>query len=326
MRGVVLSLCVAGGLLLGCRAAPIPEAQRWPAGEGAFRTRDRVVDGTALRTIDTGSGPVVVFVHGLGSSMYAWRFVLAPVLAAGHRVVAFDNRGFGFSARGAGGYDNRAYARLLLALMDSLGVAQAVLVGHSMGGAIAAEAALAEPDRVQGLVLIGSAGYGVAEPWILRLVRLPLVGRLATAFGGRWTVRRLLRSTYADPARVTEADVDQYYAAAAQPGSARAVRRVLAEFRFDGLTGRLRQLGAPTLLVWGAHDRWTPLWAGQHMAMEIPRGALVVVPDAGHDVPEERGDDVARLVVAFLRHGTPAPLADLAVRESANSTDRWTFR
>lgn len=326
-RRNALTLALVGGVWLGCRAAPLPEARRWPAADAAFRTQERVVDGTALRIIDSGGGPAVVFVHGLGSSMYAWRFVLGPVLQAGHRVVAFDNRGFGFSGRGAGGYDNDAYARLLLAVLDSLGIAQAVLVGHSMGGAIAAEAALAAPDRVRALVLIGSAGYGVAEPWVLRLARLPLVGRLATAARGRWTVRHLLRSTFADPARVTEADVDQYYAAAAQPGSAHAVRHVLAEFRFDGLTGRLRRLGAPTLLVWGAQDRWTPLWAGQHMAMELPHGALVVVPDAGHNVPEERGDEVARLVTAFLQHGMPAPPSDVARSiDGTTSTGQLTFQ
>ncbi len=312
MRRVVWMSATTAAVALGCRAAPLTAVQRWPPPDGALRARMQPVDGSDLRVIDTGTGPTVVFLHGLGSSMYAWRAVLGPVLAAGHRVVAFDNRGFGFSSRPAGGYDNGAYVRLLFSLLDSLGVGPAVLVGHSMGGAIAAEAALAQPDRFLGLVLVGSAGYGVAEPWALRVVRLPLVGRLATLLLGRWTVRQLLRSTYANPAQVTEADIDQYYAAAMQPGSARALRRVLAEFRFDGLTGRLRRLGAPTLLVWGAQDRWTPLWAGQHMAIELPRGALVVVPDAGHNVPEERGDEVARLVIAFLRHGTAVPPGDLA--------------
>src|SRR2546425_6311183 len=122
--------------------------------------RSVVVDGTRIRYIDAGRGPSVVFLHGLGASMYAWRKTLSAVRAAGYRVVAFDNRGFGFSDKPPHGYDNAAYARLLAAFMDSLHVADAVLVGHSMGGAIAAEAAIAWPDRVRGLVLIGSSGLG----------------------------------------------------------------------------------------------------------------------------------------------------------------------
>src|SRR5204863_3743213 len=97
------------------------------------------VNGTTIRYIDAGRGSPVVFIHGLGPSIYAWRKTLGPVLAAGFRVIAFDNRGFGISDKPARGYSNAEYASLTVAFMDSLGLADAVLVGHSMGGAIAGE-------------------------------------------------------------------------------------------------------------------------------------------------------------------------------------------
>jgi len=87
----------------------------------------------------------VVFIHGLGASLYAWRKNLAPVMAAGYRVVALDLLGFGSSDKPAHGYTNAAYAQLVVALMDSLHLPDAVLVGHSMGGAIAAEVAITFP-------------------------------------------------------------------------------------------------------------------------------------------------------------------------------------
>jgi len=155
-------VAVAGMLVLGCRSSAIPDSQVFPAGT-PFRARTLVVDSTRLRIIDTGrgpAGPAVVFIHGLGASMYSWRHQLEPVLAAGYRVIAFDNRGFGFSDRPARGYSNADYARLVVALLDSLGVDDAVLVGHSMGAAIAAEVALTHPDRARGLVLIGPALVG----------------------------------------------------------------------------------------------------------------------------------------------------------------------
>src|SRR5207247_2000425 len=92
----------------------------------------------------------VVFIHGFGASMYGWRYQLPVVVAAGYRVVVIDNRGFGFSDKPAHGYTSAAYAHLIVSLLDSLGIASAVLVGHSMGGAIAAEVALAHPDRGPG--------------------------------------------------------------------------------------------------------------------------------------------------------------------------------
>lgn len=307
-RGAAVVLALG---VVGCRASPIPEDARWPG--ATWETRNRVIDGTALRVLDTGTGPAVVFVHGLGASIYAWRAILRPALQAGHRVVAFDNRGFGFSGRPDTGYSNAAYTRLLVALLDSLAITDAVLVGHSMGGAISAQVAIEHPERVRGLVLIGPAGYGVSEPWSLRVARLPLAGRLLSGLRGRWTVAQLLRSTYGDPGRVTAADVDQYYATAAVPRSTVALRGVFQEFRFDALRGRLGRIQAPTLLIWGAQDRWIPLRLGEQMALELANGALVAIPGAGHDVQEERPDELVPTLLAFLREGLPRPPGNLAI-------------
>src|SRR5438093_13685243 len=100
--------------------------------------------------------------------------------------------------------------------MDSLEIPDAVLVGHSMGGAIAAEVAIGYPQRVRGLVLVGSVGLGAREPLLFRTARWPVLGRLALAFRGRGFTGRLLRATYFDSGKVTEADVDQYYAPVAR--------------------------------------------------------------------------------------------------------------
>jgi pimeloyl-ACP methyl ester carboxylesterase len=293
-----------------CRSAAIPAAQRYPAGT-AFRAQYRTVDGTRLRLIDsTGGGgrgrggTPVVFIHGIGASLYAWRHQLNPLVAAGYRVVAFDNRGFGFSDKPAHGYRNADYAHLLVSLLDSLGIASAVLVGHSMGGAIAAEVAIAHPDRVRGLVLIDAAGYGVRWPGVIKLARLPFIGPIATTFRGRWITGRILRSTFADPAKVVEADVDQYYAPVADPDYGRALRGVLREFRFDTLSGgRLATVQAPTLILWGDADRWISIRDGSRFARELPRSEFVVVQHAGHNAPEEAPDQVNQLLLGFLKEG-----------------------
>jgi pyruvate dehydrogenase E2 component (dihydrolipoamide acetyltransferase) len=85
-------------------------------------------------------------------------------------VLAFNNRGFRSSEQPAHGYTNADYARLLIAFMDSLHLPDAVLVGHSIGGAIAAQCAITKPSRVRGLVLIDAAGFGVREPMVFRIV------------------------------------------------------------------------------------------------------------------------------------------------------------
>jgi len=155
-----LAVCAAA-----CRARPILEARAYPAGT-PFRVQYRTIHGSRLRLIDTGSGQPVVLIHGIGASVYNWRYALPALVTAGYRVIAFDNRGFGFSDQTAHGYHNADYVRLLVSLLDSLGISSAVLVGHSMGGTIAAEVALTHPDRVRGLVLIDAARPWTATPLI----------------------------------------------------------------------------------------------------------------------------------------------------------------
>ncbi len=311
---VVVLLALAAATA--CRAPQIPVEQRYPAGS-PFRAQYRIVDGTQLRMIDTGRGTPVVFIHGFAASIYSWRKTLLPVLAAGYRVIAFDNRGFGFSDKPAPGpgasYSNAAYARLVVALLDSLNLPSAVLVGHSMGGAIAAEVALRYPARVRGLMLIDAAGFGVRWPGMLKVGRWPGAGGVATAIRGRWVTERLVRFMYAEPRKVTEQDVDQYYAPVLEPGYGRALRGVLREFRFDTLVGRLGAVAAPTLVVWGAEDRLIPVRDGSRLAAELPRGVFVVVARTGHAAAEESPDEVNKLLISFLKEGLPRVPENLAL-------------
>jgi len=306
-----LGLVVA--LVVGCRAGPIPAAARYPAGT-PFVANYLRVDGTNIRFIDAGRGAPVIFIHGLVASMYAWRGNLASVQSAGFRVIAFDNRGFGSSEKPAHGYSNADYVRLLVALMDSLHLPDAVLVGHSMGGAIAAECAITHPKRVRGLVLIDAAGFGVRAPIMLRIVGWPGVGAIASELRSRWMMGHILKSTYFDPSKVRPEDVDQYYAPMAEPDFGRALRGVLREFRFDGLAGRLTGIDIPTLVLWGERDEWIPPRLGRALASEIPRVAYLSVRNAGHDLPEEMPGEVNRLIATFLKDGVPGPPADLAAR------------
>ena len=305
-------------LATACRAVPIPAAARYPAGT-PFVTRDLRLEGTRIRYVDAGRGTPVIFIHGLGASIYAWRKNLAPVAAAGFRVVAFDNRGFGASDKPAHGYSNAELARLVVALMDSLRLPDAVLVGHSMGGAIAAEVAIANPQRVRGLVLIDAAGLGVRSPVLLRLATWPVVEPLVSGLRSRWVTARVLKSTYADPGKVQPADVDQYYAPVAEPDFGRALRSVLREFRFDALGGRLSGVDTPALAVWGDRDRWIPPSIGMALAAQLPRVAFVLVPRAGHAAQEEAPDEVNRLVLKFLREGVARAPENLALAGEPSS-------
>jgi pimeloyl-ACP methyl ester carboxylesterase len=227
--------------------------------------------------------------------------------------VAFDNRGFGASDKPSTGYRASDYAALTIALLDSLHLTDVVLVGHSMGGEIAALATLKAPGKVRGLVMIDAAGYGTHMPLLTRLARAPLVGRILAGLRSRSGVEKALRSTFGDPRRMTQADVDQYYAAVGEPDFGRTLRGVAREFDFDALRGHLDSIQVPTLVVWGSRDRWIPVGVGQDMTLALPRAAFVLIPGVGHDVPDEDPAALNRPLIAFLLQGLPRPPANVAM-------------
>ena len=142
--------------------------------------------------------------------------------------------------------------------------------------------------------------------------RWPVLGPALLAFRGRGLTARLLKSTYADPRKVSEADVDQYYAPVALPEYGRALLGVLRQFHFGALVGRLDRIGAPSVVLWGEEDRWVPLGLGRALAGGITRSAFLTVPNAGHSVQEEAPDEVNHLLIQFLKVGLPRVPGDLA--------------
>jgi pimeloyl-ACP methyl ester carboxylesterase len=163
---------------------------------------------------------------------------------------------------------------------------------------------------------MGPAGAG---PPLARALSWPFVGQLGSTFLSRAGTAATLRSCFANPRRVTPADIDQYYAPLVQPRTGFALQQILRDFSFEALRGRLGQLDVPTLVLWGAKDFWIPFTAASQIAQELPRAAFVVVPDAGHNVQEEQHDEVNRSLIAFLQHGLPATPPDLAASRSSSA-------
>ncbi len=152
------------------RLGPSRSTRRYPAGTPLVAHYVRV-QGTRIRYTDTGSGTPVLFIHGLGESMYAWRQNWEPVTAAGFRVIAFDNRGFGFSEKPDTGYSNASYTHVVLGLMDALGLPDAGSRRAFHGGGDrgrgrahrAASGAWAGVDRRRGGGHAGAAAVAAGE-------------------------------------------------------------------------------------------------------------------------------------------------------------------
>lgn len=297
---------------------PVPFAHdtgTWMAAAGV-EPRYETVDGLRLRYVRKGEGPPVLLLHGISSSLYTWKDVL-PALAAHHDVIAVDLPGFGDSAIPSPASGDRI-ARSVVGLMDRLGITRASLVGNSLGGAIAIAIAARLPDRVDRIVLIDAAGYNFApadRPLLLRLAGA-IPAPVLEALPVRPMVKLGLLQVFHDDALVTPDKVAEYVAPMRRPGASAALHQLLLGTDDLHFPGVIREVRAPTLIVWGRYDTWIPPRDAERFAADIP-GARVVTTETGHMPQEERPAETAALIEEFLsaelsargRPASPAPSA-----------------
>lgn len=293
-----------------------------------LQDRYLVIDGLRIRYWQAGEqGPNLVLIHGLGGAVEVWRRIM-PGLARRHRVVALDLPGCGQSqAPAAFPADTLGlFVAVVLGMMDAHGMATAHIVGSSLGGTVAMRTALAAPDRVESLVLAASAGFTHNVAWPLRLMSVRGAGELLTR-PGRQNTAVALRSCVADPAAVTEYDVDQAYALASMPGAQAAFLSLLRVYcRMTGirrdtlrdLAERIPSIQAPALLVWGDRDAIIPVEAAQAALRSLPEAALVIYAGCGHLTFVEQPVRFVRLVERYIAE----PAATLALYRAGAHTDR----
>ena len=244
----------------------------------------RVIDGVHLHLRDTGprDAPVLVLMHGLGASLHTWE-PWARALQSEYRVVRFDFPGHGLSgADPEGDYTDPRTLRLLSALLDSLGVAKATLIGNSMGGRIAWSFAAAHPERVEKLVLMAPDGF--ASPGF----EYDTPAEVPAVLGAmRWVMPRpvlaaSLEPAYAHPEAVPDSITDRYHDLMRAPGNREAMLDRMRQVMLTDPVPRLRTISAPTLLVWGVQDQMIPVANAQDYLDAMPNARLVTLEDAGH--------------------------------------------
>ena len=288
------------GLLAATSAGNEPGRLRFAA------VKTRIGD---ISYVEAGVGPPLLALHGLGGTKASFLPTLAA-LADSHRVIAVDLPGFGESAKPiAAPYDAAWFARSVVGAMDGLEIERADLVGNSMGGRVAIEAGLREPDRVGKLVLLCPAlAWLRRPPWAgaLRLLR-PELGLLQVA--PRPVVERVVRSLLpgADDGWAA-AGVDEFLRSYLTPRGRAAFYAAARNILLDeangekGFWARLSTLERDCLFVWGRNDTLVPVAFRRHVERSLPRAKHVVL-DCGH-VPQVEAPH--RTHLAMLRFLDPA--------------------
>lgn len=308
-----LASVVTGG---GCLSVA-PHQKRAPDASGVAVTMDAArvstdfaeVDGAWLRVrasepeaAKSGAERLpVVFVHGFGSRLEAFRD-LQPALATERKTLAYDHRGFGESERVAGEYGPDVHAKDLIALIRLAGFERVILVGHSYGGGVATEVALRAPELVAGLVLIDAFLLDRQVPQTFRWAKAPVVGELLFgAFYKEVPGEKYLLAFHDRERFVTAEALDEMQAIMARPGSVHAALETIRGMDYKKMSERLPTLRAPSLVVWGAEDRVTPLSQGEAIAARLNSDRLEVIHGAGHMPLWERPAAVHSAIAPFLK-------------------------
>lgn len=250
-----------------------------------------------------GAGEPIVLLHGFPTSGHLWADVV-PHLPAGHRIIVLDLLGYGRSDRpGSAGVGIRAHADRTVALLDTLGVNFATVIGHDIGGAVALTMAVRHPQRVARLGLVSSAAF---DEWPTRDVKVaramaPLTRHLPPSWLVSVLRADLLRG-YASPDQGAHS-VERYVRPFAEADGRQVFFQHLHQLDPADtacLTPRLRDLVQPTAIVWGRHDPFLPVHIGERLHGAIPGSTLDIIEDGCHFIPEEAPQHVARALGRLL--------------------------
>jgi pimeloyl-ACP methyl ester carboxylesterase len=255
-----------------------------------------------------GSPLTLVCVHGFGGNLSTWNDI-RPAILARHNLLRLDLRGFGYSDKPDDWrYDVTDQAELVGELVLRLGVRNAVLVGHSYGGAVALLAAhrlcAADPSLVAGVVAIDAAAFPVRFPFQVAVYRYPAAQWLTTTFlSAEWRIAFTLRRLFFERKQITRERIHQYAYFLDLPGSQTAFARVARSIDTADsgvVTSRLPDIRVPCLVLWGEHDTVIPRSHAELFGNALPHATVKLIAASGHAPQEEQPQATGTAILSFL--------------------------
>lgn len=299
------------------RDLPLHDLARHGLATFAHRWVD--ADGLRLHAVEGGaaSGPAVVLLAGFPQTWRAWRKVM-PVLAERLRVLAIDLPGQGHSERPERGYDTHTVAAHVDAAARALGVSKYWLAAHDIGAWVAFSLALGFEDRLHGLALLDAGIPGITLPdsiptdpdrawktWHFAFHLVPGLPETLLAGREREYVGWFLKAKALAPDVFDNAELDHYAATLAGEGALRAglayYREAAESARRNHEALKRRRLTVPVLGISSSHGSIPDMAASVSPWAENTTG--VIIPDAGHFIPDEQPEAVATALTAFITSG-----------------------
>lgn len=293
--GLLLGIPLALLYLMGTYRISRLETESHPISPGDPLTSFVSTRSGRVHVLDIGHGDVILLLHGSGRSVADWGEGFAERLARYHRVVAFDDYGFGLSDRNHGvGYGIALWARQAIDVLDALGVERTTIMGHSAGGAVAAILAADHPERVRAAVFVG---HGVAMDPAQIVPLLPGVGEIwasrIAANGETFSERHRARLEAAYRIRGTRAALLTF------------IRR---QYTIDGLRllrGTYEDIQVPVLQVHGTLDNSISIDAARRLTRRLRDARFVAIQGVGHNVHADVPDRLASEIDIFTKGLAP---------------------
>lgn len=251
--------------------------------------------------------PVLVMLHGIMASLHTWDGWVKE-LKEDYKIVRIDVPAFGLTGAIANGrYEVERIGDKINALLEHLKLGHFSLVGSSLGGYISWELAAKHPSKVDSLILLDAAGYPMPLPWLMRLLTTPVLRHAIVLGTPRFMVNITLGDVYGDRSKITDNAVQYYHDMMLARGNRQSLIRLFEEL--EHMTAeRVKQVKAPTLIIWGDKDRWIPPANAKLFARDIPKSEVIMYPGVGHipmeEIPQQSAADAHQFLSRVLTKPT----------------------
>ena len=268
------------------------------------------LSGVKVHYVEAGQGPVVLLLHGLGSSLDTWRRNVEPLADAGFTVLAPDLPGHGDSEKpDALDYGPRTAVDFTGQFLSALGVERASLVGNSAGGLVAALFALENPEKPCRLALVAPGGIVRQVSWVLRLMSLPGLGEFLFQpwiYSLMGINKRVFHETSSIPAAVMAEMARVQFLPGSTSSTLHSIRssiNILGLRRRWRVLDRLPQVSSPLMCLWGEDDIIIPVSHAGWIKEAIPQCLVRTFPQCGHWPHMEKAGEFNDLLTLFVQGG-----------------------
>ncbi|MCX6265342.1 MAG: alpha/beta hydrolase [Bacteroidetes bacterium] len=252
------------------------------------------IGGVQLHYSDEGNrldSTPLLLIHGTSSSLRTWDGVTAQ-LKNQYRIIRFDLPGFGLTGPNPNhDYTTRYYNEVIDSLLKALQISRVIIVGNSLGGAIATQYAIYQPAKVRGLVLVDAAGLPPAKKTTgaigFKLAQMPVINQLLTIITPRVLVKKSLQDAYGDTEKVTDSLTTQYFDMLTREGNRKALVDRMRQGWLVTDGNFLTKVQATTLIVWGSQDRLIPVENAALFQQKIKNSQVHIWDNLGHVPMEE---------------------------------------